>query len=211
MPRPKTVPDADVLQAALELMREGGPQAVTFAALARACGLASSTLVQRFKSKAQLIQSTLLYAWDRLDEKTARLAAAVPKTADGAVELLTALSADYGGIESYAEGLLILREDLRDPALRSRGARWKASLSHALEDCFAEVAQAPRGIGLLMASQWQGSLLLWSFEPQRSVEAFVEDSLRDFVAAIVTSAPAVRAERSGKRNSWTSMEQVKEA
>jgi hypothetical protein len=40
-----------------------------------------------------------------------------------------------------------------------------------------------------MASQWQGSLLWWSFDPQDSVESFVEDSLKRFVAAIITSAP----------------------
>jgi AcrR family transcriptional regulator len=191
MPRPKTLPDADVLDAAYRLMHEHGPEALTFARVARACGLSSATLVQRFKSKAGLIQSTLLYAWDRLDEKTAQLAAAMPKTADGAIEFLVALSRDYGGIEAYAEGLLILREDLRDPALRSRGAVWKASLTEALEDCFAEVPQAPKGIGLLMASQWQGSLLWWSFDPQGRVESFVEDGLRRFVAAVVPSARGV--------------------
>jgi hypothetical protein len=76
----------------------------------------------------------------------------VPKTAAGAIDLLLALSRDYGGIESYANGLLVLCEDLRDPALRARGAAWKAALSRALDDCFAAVPHAPPGIGLLMAS-----------------------------------------------------------
>jgi AcrR family transcriptional regulator len=192
MPRPKTLPDKDVLGAAHKLIHEHGPEALTFASVARACGLSSATLVQRFKSKAGLIQSTLLHAWDRLDEKTAKLAATVPKTAAGAIELLVALSRDYGGIEAYAEGLLILREDLRDPALRSRGALWKAALSQALEDCFSAVPRAPQGIGLLMASQWQGSLLWWSFDPQGDVESHVEDTLKRFVSAVVPSAPADR-------------------
>jgi AcrR family transcriptional regulator len=214
MPRPKTLPDEEVLEAAHRLMHERGPEALTFATLAQACGLSASTLVQRFRSKAGLKQSTLLHAWDRLDEKTAGLAATVPKTAEGAIELLVALSRDYGGIEAYAEGLLVLREDLRDPALRSRGAVWKAALSRALEDCFSEVPQAPPGIGLLMASQWQGSLLWWSFDPQGRVERFVEDGLSRFVSAIVTpdrksgrvrqrafTSPATtRSKRSGKRN-----------
>ncbi|MGH6918444.1 MAG: TetR/AcrR family transcriptional regulator, partial [Geminicoccaceae bacterium] len=125
MPRPKTLPDAHVLQAALRLIHERGPDALTFAAVAQACGLSASTLVQRFKSKAGLVQSALLNAWDRLDDKTARLAAAAQKSPGGAIELLVELSRDYGGIESYAEGLLLLREDLRDPALRARGAAWK--------------------------------------------------------------------------------------
>src|SRR3954468_2319061 len=145
MPRPKTLSDQDVLAAAYRLMHERGPEALTFDGVARACGLSAATLVQRFKSKAGLKQGTLLYAWDRLDEKTATLAATVPQTADGAVKLLTALSGDYGGIEAYAEGLLVLREDLRDPVLRARGVAWKQKLSGALDDCFAGVPHAPRG------------------------------------------------------------------
>lgn len=190
MPRPKTLADEDVLEAAHKLIHERGPDALTFASLAQACGLSPSTLVQRFKSRAALVQSALLHAWDRLDEKTAKLAATVPKTPDGAIQFLVSLSKDYGGIESYADGLLVLREDLRDPALRARGAAWKKALSSALEDCFARVPHAPRGIGLLIASQWQGCLLWWGFDPKGDLERFVEDSLRRFVAAIVEPAPA---------------------
>lgn len=185
MPRPKTLSDNDVLEAALAIIHARGPEALTFASLSDACGLSAATLVQRFESKAGLKQRALLHAWDRLDAKTARLAAELPRTADGAIRLLVGLSLDYGGIETYAEGLLVLREDLRDPALRARGAKWKAYLSGALDECFAGVAHCPPGIGLLLASQWQGSLLWWGFEPKGRVERFVEDSLRRFVSALV--------------------------
>jgi len=185
MPRPKTLPDSEVLKAAYALVHRHGPDALTFSTLAQACGLSASTLVQRFKSKADLVRSTLSYAWDGLDEKTAAFSAKVPKTPAGAVQLLTMLSKDYGEIEAYADALLILREDLRDPALRARGAKWKAVLTRALEECFAAVPGAPRGIGLLMAAQWQGSVLWWSFDPKGRIENYVEDNLESFVSAIV--------------------------
>lgn len=184
MPRPKTLPDQDVLKAAHKLMHERGPEALTFATLAEACGLSGSTLVQRFKSKDRLLQAALLYAWDRLDEKTAALSAKAPKTPTGAIQLLAKLSGAYGGIKAYATGLLVLREDVRDPTLRARGTAWKATLSRALDACFAGTPQAPRGIGLLMATHWQGSLLWWSFDPNDDVAAYVEASLKRFVAAI---------------------------
>ena len=185
MPRPKILPDSEVLKAAYALVHRHGPDALTFSTLAQACGLSASTLVQRFKSKADLVRSTLSYAWDGLDEKTAAFSAKVPKTPAGAVQLLTMLSKDYGEIEVYADALLILREDLRDPALRARGAKWKAVLTRALEDCFTAVPHAPRGIGLLMAAQWQGSVLWWSFDPKGRVEDYVEDNLKSLVSAIV--------------------------
>jgi AcrR family transcriptional regulator len=177
------LPDAEVFEAALGLLHRAGPAALTFASLAAACGLSAATLVQRFENKARLKQATLLHAWDRLDRKTAELAMAAPKTPRGAIALLVALSKDYGGIESYAEGLLVLREDLRDPILRARGAAWKSALSRALDECFADAPDAPAGIGMLMASQWQGSLLWWGFDPKGRVEDYVGKSLRHFVAA----------------------------
>jgi len=186
MPRPKTLPDRDVLEAALGIIHTRGPEALTFASLAEACGLSAATLVQRFKSKDVLKRSALLHAWDRLDEATAGLAGTVPRTPKGAIALLVDLSGNYGGIETYAEGLLVLREDLRDPALRARGAAWRAALTAALDACFAGTENAPQGVGLLMAAQWQGSLLWWGFDPKGKIEHHVEQSLHAFVAAVLS-------------------------
>jgi AcrR family transcriptional regulator len=184
MPRTKTQSDQEVLEAALALIHAQGPDALTFQSLAKACGLSASTLVQRFGSKPQMVRAALLHAWDGLDAQTARLAAEAPLTPEGAIQLLMGLS-HYGEIEAYADALLVLREDLRDPVLRARGAAWKAVLIAALDARFADARPAPRGVGLLLASQWQGSLIWWSFDPQGPVEGFVEDSLRRLVEALL--------------------------
>lgn len=190
MPRKKTLSDRDVLGAALGLMHEQGPEALTFAALSEATGLSGATLVQRFGGKAALKQATLLHAWDGLDAKTAALVARVPRTPAGAVKLLVGLSKDYGGIEAYAEGLLVLREDLRDPALRARGAAWRDALTAALDACLADAPQAPKGIGLMLAAQWQGALLWWGFDPREPVERYVEKTLRRFIGAMLDRGEA---------------------
>lgn len=190
MARSKTLSDEELLDVALRLMYERGPESLTFAALAQACGLSASTLVQRFSSKRELVQNALLRAWDRLDQRTADLAAALPPTPDGAVELLAQLSVNYGDIDTYADNLLILREDLRDPVLRARGAAWKIALSRALDRCLDGVAGKPPGLGQLMAAQWQGALLWWSFEPRENVEDFVRQSLKQFLSAVDPPASA---------------------
>lgn len=184
MPRTKSRPDTEVLAIASQLMHERGPEALTFASLAEAAGLSPATLVQRFGSKAALKQQALLHAWDRLDERTAELATRASMSPEGAVEMLVAMSKGYGDIESYAEGLLMLREDLRDPHLRARGAAWKEALSAALDERLAAIAAGRIGLGLMMATQWQGSLLWWSFDPQGGVEDHVEAALRTFVATL---------------------------
>jgi len=184
MPRPKTQSDERILEVALSAMHELGPHALTFSALSKRCGLSAATLVQRFGNKENLKKGSLLLARDRRDTRTAHLAGSVPRTPDGAIELLIGLTREYGEVETFAKGLLVLREDLRDPVLRARGAAWKADLCKALEACFAQTSGCPAGIGLLAATHWQGYLLWWSFDPQRKVEDYVEESLRVFLAKV---------------------------
>ena len=175
MPRPKTRSDEDVLDGALTLLRAGR---LTFATLAETSGLSGATLVQRFGGKDGLRQRALLLAWDRLDARTAELAAASPMTAAGAVDLLVGLSGQYEEIDQYAENLLILREDLRDPVLRARGAAWERELIAALD------ARCGVGIGPLLAAHWQGAVTWWAFRPDRPLDEALRESLERLVALL---------------------------
>lgn len=188
MPRPKTRSDDEVLRAAVDLVRDGGIERLTFAALAEGCGLSAATLVQRFGTKAALRQRALLRAWDDLDARTAELARTVPATPDGAVELLVGLSHQYGDEQEYRAGLLLLlHEDLRDPVLRERGAIWGETLMAALDERFATVPDAPPRIGYALATHWQGALTWWAFRPSRPVAEHVAASLREALATLVPS------------------------
>jgi AcrR family transcriptional regulator len=175
VPRPKTRSDEDVLDGALTLLRAGR---LTFATLAETSGLSGATLVQRFGGKDGLRQRALLLAWDRLDARTAELAAASPMTAAGAVDLLVGLSGQYEEIDQYAENLLILREDLRDPVLRARGAAWERELIAALD------ARCGEGIGPLLAAHWQGAVTWWAFRPDRPLDEALRESLERLVALL---------------------------
>ncbi|MFG1634899.1 TetR family transcriptional regulator [Pseudonocardia alni] len=197
MPRRKQVPDADVLDAALDVLHARGPQALTFAALAGASGLAPATLVQRFGGKSDLLRRTLLHAWDRLDRATSRSGAEAERTPEGAVAFLVGLSGQYGGIDSYADALLVLREDLLDPDVRRRGAAWRQALTDVLDACLAGTPGAPDGAGALLATHWQGTLLWWSFDPRLPVAEHVERELTRFVAAVLT--PPAGSARAGTR------------
>lgn len=179
MPRQKIMSDSEVLESALSVIRESGPDGLTFASLAKASGLSGATLVQRFGSKPALLRAAMLHAWDMLDANTGAAIAEAPVTPEGAVQLLLALSHGYGDIEAYADGLRLLREDLRDPDLRARGRAWQAVLTAALKD---RLKGLPTGSASLLLDQWQGSLLWWSFDPREKVEQYVERRLRAFLA-----------------------------
>jgi AcrR family transcriptional regulator len=187
MPRHKSKSDEQVLDAALALVHSSGVGRLTFAALADRCGLSAATLVQRFGTKSALTQRTLLHAWDKLQARTRELASSLPKTPDGAVELLLGLSRVHSDVDAYAEGLLILREDLRDPDLRNRGAAWEADLTSAIGECFASVPGAPSGIGFAIAAHWQGALTWWAFGAQRQLEDYLAESLRTLISMLVRS------------------------
>ncbi len=185
MARPKTVSDEAILDAAGRVLRQSGPAGVTFAAVGAEAGLSPATLVQRYGSKDGLMRATLLRAWDQLDISTQVVDELSPADAEGAVALLVALSGDYGDHEQYAEGLLVLREDMRDPALRERGARWGEVLAQALGRRLTADEAAQRRLGRLMATQWQGALIWWGFEREGSVGEYVQKQLRNWCEVVL--------------------------
>jgi AcrR family transcriptional regulator len=178
------LPDQAVLESALRLIRMDGSGALTFSKLATSSGLSASTLVQRFGTKQQLIETALQHAWDQLGEQTSEAIARAERTPRGAIQILARLSATYGDIDEYADGLLILREDLRDPASRSHGTAWGQRLTTALNDCFATTPRAPERIGQLMATHWQGALTWWGFDPTSDIETYVRSTLTDLLETL---------------------------
>ena len=156
MPRPRTVSDDDILDRAVTLVSASGPQALTFGALGKLVGLAPATLVQRHGTREALLRATLLRMWDRLDEATRRSDELRPLSVDGAVALLVGLSGQYESPDDDgSQGLLLLREDFRDPVLRARGVEWGDALARALGRRITDEPAAELVLGRMMASHWQ--------------------------------------------------------
>lgn len=180
MPRQRTISDADLLDAALTVVRAAGPESLTFAAAASASGLAASTVVQRFGSKAGLLRAALLRAWDLLDEQTGEAGATAGPGPDGVVDLLVRLSGSYDA-HDFADQLRVLREDLRDPVLRGRGQRWLARLAHEVQ---RRLEPAPAGLGELVVAHWQGTLTVWSFTRETTLVDAVRAALTDLLSRV---------------------------
>jgi AcrR family transcriptional regulator len=201
MPRQRTIPDQDLLDGALVVVRAAGPEALTFAAVATETGLAASTLVQRFGTKAGLLRAALLRAWDLLDERTTAATATAGSGPDGVVELLVGLSGSYDA-HDFADQLRVLREDLRDPVLRERGRRWLALLAREVQDRLGPAT--PPGLGLLVVAHWQGTLTVWSFTRETALVDAVRAALTGLLALVlptpgqevtITPAPSTPARR----------------
>ena len=184
MPRNRTIPDDVVLSAALDIVHADGPAALSFGTLAERVGLAGSTLVQRFGSRARLLQRALLQAWDRLDAETARADAAAGPGPAGVVDLLVDLSGEYTE-DDFADQLLVLREDLRDPVLRARGEAWIDSLAGMINRRLAGRADDPPRLGRLVVAHWQGTLTVWSFTRPGPLPDTVRDALTELMELVV--------------------------
>jgi AcrR family transcriptional regulator len=176
VPRRRTIPDESLLEDALDIVHRSGPSALSFATLGARVGLAASTIVQRFGSKDELLRAALLHAWDRLDADTAAAIAEASPDAAGVVDMLVALSGQYE-VNDFADQLMVLREDLRDPVLRARGAVWIATLAEAIEQRVATVPGGADGLGELVVTHWQGTLTVWGFNRPGPLPAVVRRSL----------------------------------
>jgi AcrR family transcriptional regulator len=191
MPRKRTIPDEAILDAALRIAETAGPAALTFQALSAEAGLAPATLVQRFGTKAALLQAALLRAWDLLDVATAEADAEAGDGPDGVVAMLVALAGQYDPSEE-ADQILLLREDLRDPVLRARGQAWIATLEVAVE---RRLPDAPPGVGRLVVSLWQGSLTVWQFHRDGELDRSLGEAVAALLAAL--GQPVSRSRRPG--------------
>lgn len=151
MPRPRTLPDAEVFATIHRLLAEGGDKAVAFGSVARATGLAAPTLVQRYGSRDGMVQAARLAQWDAADAALARCEGEAGDGAKGAQALLKALGDDDG------PGIGLTEVDLRDPVLRARAEGWRQRVEGALALRLGGGDKAQMQAALLFAT-WQGGL-----------------------------------------------------
>jgi len=184
MGRRKTFSDSAVLDRLLAELEQVGPGGLSFSKASDAVGLSAAALVQRFSTREAMIEAVLSHAWDRLDAITAAADAKAPANPAGAISMLLQLmpndSADY----SFTDGLLLLREDLRNPTLRARGAAWGAYLAKALGRRLTKRAQKAERMGWQMASVWQGALIWWAFKRDTDPDAEIRTVLEDWCRSV---------------------------
>src|SRR5438874_1637498 len=174
MPRPKSISDEAVLDAAFAVMVTKGPD-YTLADVAAAAGIAPATLVQRFGDKRRLAVAAFARDNETFAESLARLPPAA--SAAAVIAVFRVLTPDTADVDRFADQLLWLRQDMRDPDL-NRLARARFDLLRAA------IAQRtpPLSIGAetaarLLEAQWQGALNQWGIYREGSLVDYVTRSL----------------------------------
>lgn len=181
MARHKTIPDEQVLDTLLDTVMETGPAGLTFARAAKAAGLSPATLVQRYGDREKMLQAVLLRAWDRLDAETEAADSEAAPTPPGAVDMLMRLMSPDTAEQNATDGLLLLREDIRDPVLRARGAAWTYRIVTALARRLSDDAEEGKRLAWQMASIWQGAHTWWAFTREEPAETAIRRVLESWL------------------------------
>ncbi|MEZ5755728.1 MAG: transcriptional regulator [Paracoccaceae bacterium] len=145
MARPRSIPDAEIFDAILRLMAEGGAAGVSFGTVSKLCGLAPASLVQRYGDRLGMVRAAMAHGWAGVEAVTETLAAR-EETAQGFLKAL-------GAVLPPA----LLRESLADAAMAPQAAAWRAGVERVLA---AKMGSRAEAAAMLFAA-WQGRML-WS-------------------------------------------------
>lgn len=184
MGRSKTISDNVALDRLLAALETAGPDGFSFSKASRAVGLSAATLVQRYGTREAMIEAILLHAWDRLDAVTAGADAEAPADPAGAISMLLRLLPGGAAEYNLTDGFLLLREDLRNPTLRGRGAAWGTYLAKALGRRLTKDTALAERMGWQMASVWQGSIIWWAFKRDTDPDTYIQTVLEDWCRSI---------------------------
>jgi AcrR family transcriptional regulator len=117
-PRPRTIADEQILEAAVKVIGRVGPGNLTLADVGKEAGLSAATLVQRFGSKRGLLLAMATSAAESTDACFDMVRAAHASPLAALVAAATDITRYFDTPEEVANHLAFLQMDLSDPDFR---------------------------------------------------------------------------------------------
>ncbi len=146
MSRTRTIPDATIFAEVMAGLTATGGKGVSFGVIGKSCGLAASTLAQRFGSVEGMIRAALSAEWQALIARTAEAEQTALVSAKGAQGFLKMLA---------PPGPTLLAASLQDEALRALAESWRAQVEAALVPRLGGGSRGREAAALIFAA-WQG-------------------------------------------------------
>lgn len=189
MSRPRTVPDAIVLQAAQRVITSRGPQQFRLADVTEEAGLAPATLVQRFGSKRGLLLALARMAAENVEECFQNVRAANPSPLQALFASLDQMAQMARTPEELANSLAFLQMDLTDPEFR----KWTLMSSRAslagFRQMLDEAVEArelrkcdTQALSRLITAAAHGSLVSWAFFQEGTASDWLRRDLETLLA-----------------------------
>ncbi|WP_433893601.1 TetR/AcrR family transcriptional regulator [Streptomyces sp. CA-111067] len=197
--RPRTIDDATILRAAVEVIGRSGPDGLTLAAVAKQAGVVPGTLMQRFGSKRGLLLAIADHSLDGMTERPARIRARHPSAVAALTALLVEWAEPLATPESYANHLAFLCVDLTDPDFHQRALAIQRARRGAVTGLLAEAAEAGElrrdgfpGVGALTEAALavtSGAGLLWAVDREGTLAQRLSAALATVLAPHLTGPP----------------------
>jgi AcrR family transcriptional regulator len=211
-PRPKTAPDADILEAAARLLSQLGPARMRLEDVAREVGLSPATLLLRFKSKRNLLLAVAEHGIAGIADsfRARRLQSA------SALHVVTDVSECVREIaeepQQLANLLAFLQLSLEDPEFRACAERHDATLEREMTALLDEARDrgemadcSSKALARAVIAMMRGSLLTWSaIGKDTAPDAWVKADLETLLSPYrrdtkTTSLPRPRPARKPSR------------
>lgn len=200
-PRPRTIPDADVLAATARVVARLGPHRMTLADVAAEVGLAPATLVQRFGSRRGLLLAFARSALEGDRDRVVEVRARHPSPLDAIVAIATGLARTVETPAEMANHVAFLHLDLSDPDFRAvmieLSRRTLAAYRALLDEAVAAGELAPCDTARLahaVSAVSGGSMISWAVLEQGTASAFVRADLETLLAPyrVTPARPSTR-------------------
>jgi AcrR family transcriptional regulator len=183
-PRPRTIDDAGILEAAGRAISRLGPSRLTLADVAGEAGLSAATLVQRFGSKRGLLLALARSAVESVDACFAAVRAAHPSPLEALVAGATEMTRHVHSPEEMANHLSFLQIDLSDPdfytLMLENSRRILAGYRALVEDAIdaGELIECDSAkLARAVVSMSGGSLIAWAVYRKGTAESWVRGDL----------------------------------
>lgn len=188
-PRPRTIDDGAILQAAATTISRVGPSNFTLADVAKSVGLSPATLVQRFGSKRGLMLALAEHGVAGVDACFAAVRAAHSQPLEALMAAATEMTRFVDTPEEMANHLAFLSIDLSDPdfyrLMLENSTRifagYKALLDEAVKAgqlVKCDTRRLARAVGAMAG----GSLITWAVMRKGTAEQFVRKDLQTLLA-----------------------------
>ena len=183
-PRPRTIDDAAILEAAGRIISRQGPAKFTLADIAAEAGLSAATLVQRFGSKRGLMLALARSARDSVEACFTLVRAANPSPLAAVLVAATEMTRYVTSPEEMSNHLAFLQTDLSDPdfyaVMLENSRRILAGYRRLLDEAVAarelvpcDTARLARAVDAVAG----GSLIGWAVFREGTAEAWVRSDL----------------------------------
>src|SRR5687768_8716810 len=194
-PRPRTIDDAAILEAAGRIIARQGPTKFTLADIATEVGLSAATLVQRFGSKRGLMLALACSARDSVEACFTLVRASNPTPFGALLAAATEMTRYVKSPEEMSNHLAFLQTDLSDPdfyaVMLENSRRILAGYQRLLDEAVAareivpcDTARLARAVDAVAG----GSLIGWAVYREGTAETWVRTDLQTLLDPYRTKA-----------------------